>query len=264
MGITWAAMRHCHRGESIGRSPRRIVTISSVFYENGEQSHLQVSGLSLRSTHLIGRVYFVYDLRLMRFRDRCLRVNLQADDHHAYVISHSVIASSRCTLLPYPNDISKVRSAALNRDKSAIAIFCRVQPPLDRAVSVLSRSSLSSHINAVAPTQLLYRTIGILVNHFLIELQEAASRPVYLSSSSPASSNMKDTLPSADGSIGLLQFARADIDGWIRSESAPPSASTCDALFQSGSTAEPWDQECIAALRAVPRRFSSSDCHHTA
>lgn len=168
--------------------------------------------------------------------------------------SHNLTTSLKCH-----------RAAALTRDESAIAIFFRVQPPLDRAVSLLSKSSMSSLIHAVASDQPLDRTIGILVNHFLIELQEAASSPVYPSTSSPGSSNMKDTLPSADGSIGLLQFARADIDGWIRSESAPPSASTChDALSQSGSTAEPWDQECIAALRAVPRRFSSSNCHHTA
>ncbi|EIW53144.1 uncharacterized protein TRAVEDRAFT_53554 [Trametes versicolor FP-101664 SS1] len=89
----------------------------------------------------------------------------------------------------------------------------------------LATNPLLLYFVAYSPL-LIEPTIGILVNHFLIELQEAASSPVYLSTSSPGSSNMKDTLPSADGSIGLLQFARADIDGWIRSESAPPSAST--------------------------------------
>ncbi|KAL1937294.1 hypothetical protein VTO73DRAFT_13858 [Trametes versicolor] len=99
---------------------------------------------------------------------------------------------------------------------------------------------------------LIEPTIGILVNHFLISLQEAANRRTYHFGLDThphlATSDMAQDLTRCRP-ISLVQFARADVDEWLEFEGAgaPP------ALADGGAYAQ-WEEECIEALKKVQAR----------
>lgn len=66
VAVTWMTMREQCRGRNGLRDFGRVLTLSNVFYDNGEPTHIKIMlGLSLIETLacLIGRIYFVYDLR---------------------------------------------------------------------------------------------------------------------------------------------------------------------------------------------------------
>ncbi|EIW53124.1 uncharacterized protein TRAVEDRAFT_53535 [Trametes versicolor FP-101664 SS1] len=106
---------------------------------------------------------------------------------------------------------------------------------------------------------LIEPTIGILVSHFLISLQEAVNRRVHHLDDTHSSVVASDSQDSAGtGSVSLVQFARADVDEWLDSEApgAPPGP------VDDGPRAQ-WEEECIEALKTVQERVSSSDCHES-
>lgn len=101
-----------------------------------------------------------------------------------------------------------------------------------------------------APCLVICSTIGLLVNHFLIAFQEAASRRTHnLGDIQLCSATYSTTTSSA---ISVLQFARADVDEWIHPE--PPGALLViagDARVQEEDPVPRWGAECIAASQTA-------------
>lgn len=146
------------------------------------------------------------------------------------------------------------------RADSDVTVLLALLPPPNRAVSTLPSLKLRSPSHLTHPLiNAFCSTIGILVSHFLISLQEAVNRRVQHLDDTHSSAVVSDSQDSAGtGSVSLVQFARADVDEWLDSESPGAPQGPVD----DGPRAQ-WEEECIEALKTVQERVSSSDCHES-